>query len=111
MKGPYQDFLGKKGRSLSSLNIRGRALQRIDALDAVKVLRSLELPILGGDVYFERDGLIEPAYCNWHAEKLDEESFSDFVERSCEITQSYIERFPETIDRVSLFVFVTPSEP
>lgn len=106
MSDPYVDLLAEKGISLSNLEIGGRALVREDALNAVQILRRLSLPILGGDVYFEYSGRIEPAYCNWFVEQMEGEPLGEFTERSCEHTRQYIERFPESLGKITLFALV-----
>jgi hypothetical protein len=64
------------------------------------------VPILGGDVYFEYRGNVEPACANWYVDRRDAESRKDFTERSCSMAEDYIARFPERPDKQPLFVLV-----
>ena len=103
----YSSFLATNGVSLEALGLHERAFTRSDAKRAVQILRELVVPILGGDVYFQRAGRrIEPAYANWHIDKGRDESQSDFADRSWSETDQYVDRIPDALDAALLFVFV-----
>lgn len=106
----YALILATKGVSLDKFGLRERALRRTDALEAIQALRESSIPILGGDVYFEHQENIEPAYANWYVDKQDAELRKDFVERSCSKAETYVANFPKRTDKQPLFVLVPPSE-
>ena len=82
------------------------ALEQIDALVAVEILRNASVPILGGDVYFKwHDNRIELAYANWHSDPLPGEERQHFARRSCLETENYIKGFPLS-EAIPLFVLV-----
>lgn len=101
----YEQILAAKGVSLGKLGLREVALRREDALDAIQAFRESSLPILGGDVYFEQQGNVEPAYANWYVDRHDGESREEFADRSCSRAEKYIADFPGT-DKQPLFVLV-----
>jgi hypothetical protein len=106
----YAQLLATKGVSLGRLGLREVALRREDALGAIRVLRESSVPILGGDVYFEHQGSIEPAYANWYVDRQDAEPRKDFADRSCSKAESYVAGFPKGTDKQPLFVLVPSSE-
>ena len=106
----YQHILATKGISLQRLGLSDTALRKDDALDAIRVLSGLSVPILGGDVYLERRGSIEPGYANWHADRHDGETEKEFALRSCLKAEDYVGKFPERSGEHPLFVLVTSSE-
>lgn len=91
----YSSFLAANGVSLEELGLQERAFTRSDAKRAVQILRELVVPILGGDVYFQRAGRrIEPAYANWHVDKERDESPNAFADRSWSRPSSMLIEFP-----------------
>lgn len=106
----YAQLLATKGVSLGKLGLREVALRREDALGAIRALRESSVPILGGDVYFEQQGNVEPAYANWYVDRQDAESRKDFADRSCSKAESYVAGFPTATDKQPLFVLVPSSE-
>jgi hypothetical protein len=92
----YQIVLKSKGIPLSCLGVSDVALDRVDALLAVDLLRMASIPILGGDVYLKREGCIEIAYANWHTEPRQGEDHDSFAGRSCRESEAYIRRFPSS---------------
>jgi len=82
------------------------ALEQVDALAAVEMLRNASMPILGGDVYFKRhNSKIEFAYANWDSVPLPGEERQHFASRSCFETENYIKGFPLS-EAIPLFVLV-----
>lgn len=67
---------------MTEFGVREPGLRREDALRAVNSLRESAVPILGGDVYFQQDGSVQPAYANWSVDRQEAESRTDFAERS-----------------------------
>jgi hypothetical protein len=106
-KEEYTTLLESKGIPLAMLGVRDIALRRNDALQAVECLRAAEIPILGGDVYFQRNGRIEAAYANWHADPKREEDWNAYLRRSWSSTEDYIRGFPDNKDIEPLFSLVT----
>ena len=104
----YKRILAARGVGLDGLGLREVALRRSDAIDAIDALRAGSVPILGGDVYSEREGTIEPAYANWHVDQDSGEGETDFAERSCLKAESYVEMYPRTSGEEPLFVLVVP---
>lgn len=102
----YNALLSAKGISLTSLGTEEKALGRESALLATRLLESALVPILGGDVYFQRGQKIVPAYANWHCERLREECDKVYARRCASIARSYIERFPMRTEDMAIFVLV-----
>lgn len=103
----YNALLSSKGISLVSLGAEEKALERESALLATRLLESALVPILGGDVYFQRGQKIVPAYANWHCERLREECDEVYARRCGSMSRSYIERFPTRTEDAPIFVLVT----
>lgn len=74
----------------------------------VNILRSQELAILGGELWWVKDGspgweLIPPqdgrrAVYTWAGDRLRGESWPDFVERGAEDALAHVERWPADLD-------------
>ncbi len=107
----FDELLRKSGISLASLGIRETGLLRSDALTAVEILRRARLPILGGDVYFRRERQIVVAYANWYAEAKPSEDYETYLNRSWDIAEQYVQKFPVTSDAEALFVIVVGGKP
>ena len=106
----FEEHLVSKGVSLQSLGISELGLLRDDALQGVEVLRTSSTPILGGDVYFIREGSVEQAFANWHTDQHHGEGRREFAERSCLQTAEYVETFPLRPDVSPVFVFVVSAD-
>lgn len=102
----YASLLASRGVSLASLGLREVALGRVDALSAVEMLASESVPVLGGDVYIERQGRIDVAFSNWHTDRQEDEPCDRYASRSWDKSRAYISAFPEPTDGKALFVFV-----
>lgn len=81
-----KDFLSDKSVSLKNIGINDVALKYKELL---KMLRTYNLTILGGDVL---NSNLEYTYDNWYIEKetLDPSKLSSF---SIDITEKYIENY------------------
>jgi hypothetical protein len=97
----YKQLLKRRGIRLcdafgvDDIALSDIALEQVDALAVVEILRKDSIPILGGDVYFmQHDGRIEFAYANWHSDPLLGEEWQHFVSRSYLETGNYIKGFP-----------------
>lgn len=103
----YQSLLDVRGIALSEqFGIADIALGRVDALIAVDCLKEDGVPILGGDVFFQRNNRLELANANWYTKILPDEEANAYVERSCLETSDYIRHFPPHADATPLFVLV-----
>jgi hypothetical protein len=102
----YQALLNSRGVSLERLGSRGYALERSDALLAVKQLREATLPILGGDVYYDLPSGIEFAYAAWSCSRQRGEELFQYLTRSWSESESYIRTFPEPENGRVLFALV-----
>jgi hypothetical protein len=106
----YAQLLAEKGVALDKLGLREVALRREDALSAIQALKESSVPILGGDMYFDHQGGVEPAYANWYVDRQGAESRKEFAERSCLKAKDYVASFPDRTDKHSLFVLVPSAE-
>jgi hypothetical protein len=102
----YDQLLDEKGISLQNPGLRERALSRYDALNAINLLASRNVAILGGDVYLLREGKIRLAYANWYVDRLVNESDNDYRERSWKRASEYIRSYPHAPDVADVPIFV-----
>jgi len=102
----YEELLRSRGVSLAEMGVRDIGLVRNDALLAIEFLREAEIPILGGDVWFCRDGKLDVAYANWHTDPNPMEDPLVYSQRSCNASEQYVRDFPEQVDVEPLFVLV-----
>ena len=102
----YANLLASQGVSLESLGLTEIALERVDALCAIELLASANVPVLGGDVYIERQDRIEIGFSNWYTDRQDGESRDVFASRSWDKSRTFISRFPEPPGGKTLFVLV-----
>jgi|GEM_PF-1124087 len=104
-----REFLARKGIAVAGTS--ERALRREDALKRVDALSRGRAAILGGDVHYVRGTGLESAYADWHVERSEGESESEFLGRSCETARKYIRTFPERPGNEPAFVLVTSAAP
>ena len=104
---PYAKLLASRGVSLGLLGLTEVALRRDDALNAIELLASANVPVLGGDVYIERQDRIEVGLSNWYTDRQDGESPDAFASRSWDKSRAYISNFSEPPDGKALYVLVT----
>ena len=88
------------------LFINDIALTRVDALLAVKLLRGASVPILGGDLYFERDGRIELDSASWCTDPKPGEGCEDYLARGWSNSEAFIKKIPEPSHGTVLFSIV-----
>lgn len=88
----YLRFIENKGISLSEINPGSReyGLALKDALDAIDLLESLHIPVLGGDILSNESGKLTYTYENWYSQKQRDESDDEYVKRSSEEAKNYI---------------------
>lgn len=89
------------------MGIGETALGREDALLAIGLLENALVPVLGGDVYLRRGPEIVPAYANWYCDRLEGESEDVYVRRCGAAARTYVERVPQHLEDVPVFVVVT----
>jgi Immunity protein 40 len=108
MPADYLTRLESKGVRIDLPGLDEIALKRADALQAVELLRTATVHILGGDVWYRRRGRFEIAYANWYADRRTDEGSSAYLQRSLDKTLQYVREFPEPADAEPLFVLVIP---
>jgi hypothetical protein len=82
-----------KGCDFNNSEIISRGLLKDEALAFVNYLQELQMPILGGDVYYIDDnGDIRLTYDNWYCNKIPEENAIEYCMRSIKITMDYINK-------------------
>jgi hypothetical protein len=96
------------GRHLENIGVRNWALGRDAALTALEQLRTLGVPVLGGDVYTVRGDDVELSYDSWYCNQ-DGKADREFVEQSIAKASNYIGNYRSTSGEV-LFAIVPMSE-
>ena len=72
-----------------------KALNKLDALDALELYCWLEISVLGGDVLrIENDGSIDYTGDSWHCDPREGENEKSYFLRSIDESQKYIKRYP-----------------
>ena len=79
--------------SLKNLGIEGYAFPYQEALKIVQICKLLVIPILGGDVYSLTDSTIEDLDDNWYYDRTQSESYYNYVQNSCNRSESYIRAY------------------
>ena len=101
-----QDNDISKYYSLKDLGIEGYAFPYQEALKIVQTCKLLAIPILGGDVYSMNNSTIENSDDNWYYNRTPDESYYDYVQNSCNKSESYIRTFINHFCDKPLFSFV-----
>jgi len=71
-----------------------RALNKEEALKMIEFYRRLEVPIVGGEVYYLNDsGEIGPTLDNWSCDDIEGESSIDYLDRSIRQAIYFVENF------------------
>lgn len=91
---------------LNEIGVNNWALKKSEALDALEKLLELKVPILGGDVYENSEGIIQPNCDNWYCDQLIEESKDDYVARSIKKAMDYVELYNAKESGKIFFVLV-----
>ena len=65
---------------------------------------------LGGDVYSMKNSIIEYSDDNWYYNRTPDESYYDYVQNSCNKSESYIRTFKNHFCDRPLFSFVLENE-
>ena len=96
--------------SLKNLGIEGYAFPYQEALKIVQICKLLAIPILGGDVYSMNNSTIENSGDNWYYNRTPDESYYDYVQNSCNKSESYIRTYKNHFCDRPLFSFVLKNE-
>lgn len=117
----YINFIKSKGISLVEINPDSDeyAINAKEALEAIEMIKDLEVPILGGDILSTQSGNLiyayqlwgaEYHYLNWYCDKISGESKLEFSIRSYEVAKKAINtaiKVSNELDRDCLIVLVT----
>ena len=96
----------KVGVSLESIGVKNWALSKEDAVKVLDKFYELQIPILGGDVCENINGVIQYNYDNWYCDRRPNESQLDFVNRSITQARDYINNYnSDNIENI-FFAFV-----
>ena len=79
--------------SLKHLGIDGYAFPEQEALKIVQLCKLLLIPILCGDVYSLTDSTIEDLDDSWYYDRTQSESYYNYVQNSCNKSESYIRAY------------------
>ena len=79
--------------SLKHLGIEDYTFPDHEALKIVQLCKLLLIPILGGDVYSLNDSTIEGLDDNWYYDRTPSESYYNYVQNSCNKSESYIKTY------------------
>ncbi len=78
------------GKFLENIGVKNWGLTEEQTLAALNKFLRMDVPVLGGDVYFMERGHIEPCYDNWFCNRKKNENKIDFVKRSISKAEEYI---------------------
>jgi hypothetical protein len=102
----YDNFLSASGFPLNALGLREIALSRGNALQAVRILRRVGKPILGGDAYLRLGERIESTFANWYTDPKSSEERQSFLLRSWESAEAFLNSYPEPDQGEPMFTIV-----
>ncbi|HET9825991.1 MAG TPA: Imm40 family immunity protein [Chitinophagaceae bacterium] len=88
------DEVLRVGRQLNAIGLRNWALTKPQALIALEKFSEFGIPVLGGDVYENIEGVIRPNYDSWHCDPLSDEDKVNFIKRSISTAERYIQAYP-----------------
>ncbi|MGI8544186.1 MAG: Imm40 family immunity protein [Aridibacter sp.] len=95
-----------EGLSLQNFGINNWGLTKEKALIAINELRNFGIPVLGGDVMKLENGEWIHTYDNWYCDKLPNESKEQFMVRSTQAANEYVNNYNINPDSETLFVIV-----
>lgn len=96
----------KIGVSLELIGVKNWALSKEDAIKALDRFYELQIPILGGDVCENINGVIQYNYDNWYCDRQPNESRLDFASRSIGKAIDYINNYNSDNIEQLFFAFV-----
>ena len=83
-----------------------KALNKEDALNLLDLCFELFIPVLGGDVLFLKDnGSLDYTYDNWYINRLQAETFYQFLKRSIDVSKDYINNYHHPFLKESSILF------
>ena len=100
------DEVLKVGHPLTEIGLRNWALTKSQALFAIERFLEYNIPVLGGDICENTDGLIKPNYDSWYCDPSPGETESEFLNRSIVKAKQYIEAYPIKKTDTIFFVLV-----
>lgn len=98
-----------EGRSLIDVGINNWAFTKSEALAAIERLASIDVPILGGDIYEIIDGILQSNYDNWYCDPQAGESEGEFLNRSLAKAEGYIRAY-HAKDPDKIFFVLVPKK-
>ncbi len=87
------DALLSIGYYLGDFGIRNWGLSKQQVFQALQQFDESQVAIIGGDVFEEINGNIQPKYDNWYCETYPEETSKEFITRSLKETKFFIENY------------------
>lgn len=94
------------GNYLGELGVKNWALSKKDAQNAISALFEIGVPILGGDVYYQKNSGIYPGTENWYHQRSSGETIQEFLIRSTEASRAYVMAFNSVDGSNPLFALV-----
>src|SRR5688572_6073976 len=88
------DEILKVGYQLTEIGLNNWALTKSQALSALEKFLEYGIPVLGGDVCENIDGVVRPNYDNWYCEPISDEDKISFIKRSIAKAEDYIKAYP-----------------
>ncbi len=104
----FLDYIKKVGRPLSEINLGSSeyGLKPEDALKVIELLKTENVPILGGDVLVEQDGRLEYTYVNWYLDILENQNKIEYAGQSYVKAQEAISPYVNRVDKKYYIVIV-----
>lgn len=102
----YREILELRGFSLQEIGSAGSALAKSDALEAVDALKESQVAILGGDVVISTNGKLRYAKENWYIKKGSNEDLRDYLARSRQKAEDYIQTYPDPGNGTILYALI-----
>lgn len=103
--GKGYDLKKIKGYSDNAVIIN-KALNKQEALEALELYYNLKIPVLGGDVFYLKDNdEIVWTDDNWYVNQQENETDIQFLNRSIEESQNYINNYNNLFKKDCIFLF------
>jgi len=107
----YDSFLAERGIPLGPMidpdGLFDVAFTIEDAVKAVDIAKSCQLPILGGDLWILAEGRLLPAYANWAVDRIVGENHDQYVDRAAHAAVRYLTALRQPESGEFLIVIVT----
>lgn len=106
-------FFHDKGYDLKKIKgysddavVINKALNKQEALEALELYYNLKIPVLGGDVFYLKDNdEIVWTDDNWYVNQQENETDIQFLNRSIEESQNYINNYNNLFKKDCIFLF------